>query len=503
MLKPDASGLCVAVLVVVLGGGFVTSGTSHAVAMEQVARFTAWDALPGDGFGWSVALDSEYVLVGAPIPGGVPGPGSAYLYDQHTGLPMHALIPSDASTADRFGSAVALGADVAVVGASFGGSDNSALAGAAYVFDIGSGSLMHKLTPPDSEALDRFGSAVAVEGANVVVGAWADNTAAGVDAGSAYVFDSISGDFKRKLSPLDALPDAGFGVAVALDGTTALIGAPHDSKAAFRAGAAYSFDVTDGRQVFRLSPDDPVEGARFGASVAARSGLALVGAPAGESNGAAYVFDLATGTQRLRLAASDGATGDRFGVSVAIGQDIAIVGATLGATDASSLAGAVYVFDLDTGLELAKLTASDTQAIDFFGGSVAAHGQATAVGAYGLNTTAGVDAGSAYLFDLSTGPALAGDLDGDGFVGIADLNALLVHWNQAVTAGETGLGDATGDGFVGIEDLNLVLSQWNAGTPPQAGTLTSTPESTSASILLIMSYTIFQRHARRHVRTFK
>ncbi len=61
---------------------------------------------------------------------------------------------------------------------------------------------------------------------------------------------------------------------------------------------------------------------------------------------------------------------------------------------------------------------------------------------------------------------LAGDLNGDGFVGIADLNTVLGNWNQDVAAGVGTVGDPTGDGFVGIADLNFVLGNWNAGTPP-------------------------------------
>ncbi|MEZ6192999.1 MAG: hypothetical protein R3C45_17135 [Phycisphaerales bacterium] len=61
---------------------------------------------------------------------------------------------------------------------------------------------------------------------------------------------------------------------------------------------------------------------------------------------------------------------------------------------------------------------------------------------------------------------LVGDLNGDGFVGIQDLNIVLGAWNQNVDAGVLSAGDFNGDGFVGIEDLNAVLGHWNAGTPP-------------------------------------
>ena len=61
--------------------------------------------------------------------------------------------------------------------------------------------------------------------------------------------------------------------------------------------------------------------------------------------------------------------------------------------------------------------------------------------------------------------SLTGDLNGDGFVGIEDLNLVLGSWNQSVPPGDPS-GDPSGDGFVGIDDLNLVLGNWNAGNPP-------------------------------------
>jgi endonuclease/exonuclease/phosphatase family metal-dependent hydrolase len=72
--------------------------------------------------------------------------------------------------------------------------------------------------------------------------------------------------------------------------------------------------------------------------------------------------------------------------------------------------------------------------------------------------------------------ALVGDLNGDGFVGIGDLNIVLGNWNQNVTPGDPLVGDPSGDGFVGIEDLNTVLGNWNAGTPPGGTPGSAVPE---------------------------
>jgi hypothetical protein len=76
------------------------------------------------------------------------------------------------------------------------------------------------------------------------------------------------------------------------------------------------------------------------------------------------------------------------------------------------------------------------------------------------------------------GGGLVGDLDGDGFVGIADLNIVLGNWNQTIPPGDP-LADPSGDNFVGIEDLNTVLGNWNAGTPPAA----AVPEPATLALL--------------------
>ena len=87
-----------------------------------------------------------------------------------------------------------------------------------------------------------------------------------------------------------------------------------------------------------------------------------------------------------------------------------------------------------------------------------------------------------------------GDLDGDGFVGIDDLNIVLGNWNANVTPGDPLQGDPSGDGFVGIEDLNAVLGTWNNGTPPTAGS--AVPEPAAAILLSAGGLAVLGR--RRH-----
>jgi spherulation-specific family 4 protein len=87
--------------------------------------------------------------------------------------------------------------------------------------------------------------------------------------------------------------------------------------------------------------------------------------------------------------------------------------------------------------------------------------------------------------------ALDGDLDGDGFVGISDLNIVLGAWNQSVTAGDPSVGDPSGDGFVGIDDLNFVLGNWNAGTPPSE--VANIPEPGTFAMMSLSGLAILRR----------
>ncbi len=90
---------------------------------------------------------------------------------------------------------------------------------------------------------------------------------------------------------------------------------------------------------------------------------------------------------------------------------------------------------------------------------------------------------------INAGLVLAGDLDGDGFVGLADLDIILNNWNQAIPPGDP-LADPTGDNFVGLADLDIVLNNWNAGTPPPA---TSIPEPATLSLWLLGAAGIMRR----------
>ncbi len=121
----------------------------------------------------------------------------------------------------------------------------------------------------------------------------------------------------------------------------------------------------------------------FGRSVAISGNTALVGArrddDGGSDSGSAYLFDVNTGSQLAKLTASDAAEGDRFGFSVAISGNTALVGARRD-DDGGFDSGSAYLFDVTTGNQIAKLTADDAEAEDWLGSSVAINGNTALVG---------------------------------------------------------------------------------------------------------------------------
>jgi hypothetical protein len=146
-------------------------------------------------------------------------------------------------------------------------------------------------------------------------------------------------------------------------------------------------------------------GEDFGSAVALNGDTALIGAPTlnfGGRVGRVYVFVRSGATWRLQttLIAEDGAEGDGFGSSVAMSGDTALIGADFDETTAGLGAGSAYVF-VRSGMgwsQQAKVTASDGAAFDFFGSAVALSGETALIGAYDNDTLGGENAGSAYVF---------------------------------------------------------------------------------------------------------
>ena len=313
------------------------SGTAYvfdASTAQQLVRFDALDAEAFDWFGAAIALGDDVALVGAPRHNEfdfMADTGAAYVFDATTGQQLHDFTPTDLAGGRRFGTSVSLSGDLAAIGA-------EGFAGAVYLFDVAAGQELRKLTATDGVHGDRLGGSVSISGERVVAGArFADSR-----VGAAYVFEASAGWGDLKLQPADGAVGDAFGEAVAVNGDWVVIGAPgHEGPGGENSGAVYVFDGATGLQLMKLVPSDGAAHDRFGSSVALHGTKVVVGAPrsdtlAGDA-GAAYVFDLTTGAELEKLVASDATADDFAGWSVSIwGEDVALVGSRLG-----------YIFDLD------------------------------------------------------------------------------------------------------------------------------------------------------------
>jgi hypothetical protein len=287
---------------------------------------------------------------------------------------------------------------------------------------------LFKITPSDISAVDLFGWNVAISGNIAIVGAHGDDEA-GNFSGSAYLFDVTTGQQLRKLTASDAAANAVFGSSVAIAGNIAIVGAPSHSNGV---GSAYLFDVATGHELFKLSASAPALRG-LGLSVAISGNIAVVGAPsddhAGVGSGSTYLFDVTTGQQLAKLTASDASANSVFGASVAISGNTALIGAPFD-DDIGEKAGSAYLFDVTTHQQLAKLTPSD--GAPAFGGSVAISGNMALVGGGSRLDCCGSDAGSAYLFDVATRQELAKITPSDGNAGDEFGDSVAISGNTAI-----------------------------------------------------------------------
>lgn len=376
---------------------------------NEIQKLLASDGAIGDQFGVSVALDGDTALVGAFLDddNGVDS-GSAYLFQWNGSawVQQAKLLPADGAANDRFGIRVALDGDRALVGASLD-DDSGFNSGSAYLFQWDGSAWIEqaKLQASDSAAFFNFGRSVALDGDAALIGARNVDGNLTV-SGSAYLFhwDGSAWVEEAKLLASDAAGIDDFGSSVALDGDTALVGAPTQNGNDTNSGAAYLFrwDGSNWTEIAKLLASDGASFDDFGMTVALDDDTALIGAPANDDNGSnsgsAYLFrwDGGAWAEQAKLLPSDGASGDLFGGSVALNGDTALVGAVRNDDN-----GSAYLFLWNGGawVEQTKLLASDGASLDLFGGAVALDGDRALIGARG-NDDNGSNSGSAYLFEL-------------------------------------------------------------------------------------------------------
>lgn len=326
----------------------------------------------------------------------------------------HKFVADSGDTGGHMGSAVAIEGDTLVVGA-FVEDIDGVESGAAYVFDAVSGDLRFRLAPVDGDDRDHFGRSAAIDGGVIAVGAPHDDDAA-EDAGAVYLFDATTGEQLRKIVPSDGERRDYFGVSFALRDGRLVVGVERDEDMGRRSGSVYVYDAVSGEQLSKLYADDIAVGDGFGASVALRGGMLLVSSfrddDNGEDSGSVYLFDLESGVQVRKFLPEDGGAGELFGTTVDLNDSLVVVGAGF-ADVVDRESGAAYVFDLHTGSQIRKLVPSDASRGDTFGMAVTI-GESVIVLSATSDAGDSSGVGAAYLFDTASTQQVAKILASDG-----------------------------------------------------------------------------------------
>jgi FG-GAP repeat protein/centrosomal CEP192-like protein len=224
-------------------------------AWTQQAELTASpDGTFTPEFGYSVALNGSSVVIGAPYHtvGSNQAQGVVYVFAGSGGTwsQQAELTASDGEAGDFFGQSVAVGGSTAVMGAPCHPRNGFAFCqggpGAAYVFveSGGTWSQQAELAPSDGALGDEFGISVSFSGSTIVTGASLHTV--GSNQGAAYVFTGSGGTWSQQ-AELAASDGVGgyFGWSVAVDGSTAVMGAPaHVVGSNSLQGAAYVFGAS-------------------------------------------------------------------------------------------------------------------------------------------------------------------------------------------------------------------------------------------------------------------
>lgn len=343
------------------GAVYVFEESGGVWTMTQ--QIVASDGAAGDTFGNAVVFDGTTALIGAYAAtiGDNFGQGAAYVFTLQGGTwtQTQKLTADDGAAIDFFGISIGLSGSTAFVGADDAQIGNNGSQGTAYVFTESGGvwTQSQKLVADDGGPSDIFGYSMVFDGTTAMISAYSQNQS----TGAVYVFGQSGGTWTQtqKLLASDAATNTYFGYSMALSGSTLLVGSWGANPGGVDTqGVAYIFNESGGiwTQTQELVADDGLAQDKFGHSVALQGTTALIGADGsagpggpglGTAQGAVYAFDGSSGTwtQTQKFYANDGQPAFQFGFPVTLDGTTALVGSWLWISPAGAMQGSAYFFE--------------------------------------------------------------------------------------------------------------------------------------------------------------
>src|ERR1017187_1789733 len=389
-------GIAMMVIVPAVAGSAAIFGANPVLAAGQTAvrpPLTASDGVANDGFGNALAMSGSTAVVGASGKNSLTGAAYVFTRTGSTWSQQAELTPSDGVANDFFGYSVAISGSTIVVGAD----NKNSGAGAAYVFGRSGTTWTQEaeLTAADGGAPDFFGVAVGISGSTAIVGAYNKNSHVG--AAEVFVGSGTTWTHQAELTASDGVSPDFFGFSVAISASTAVVGT-YSPPGASAKNAAYVFvrSGTTWSQQAELTASDGAATNGFGLAVAISGSTALIGAP-GKNSGVAYAF-VRSGTTWSQQAELIGSNSNlhNFGYSVAISGSTAVVGAPQPFFPQHRGAAYVFVQSGTTWTQVKILNASDGTLHQGFGSPVAISGSTALVAHFSKTTMIG----AVYIFHV-------------------------------------------------------------------------------------------------------
>ncbi len=358
------------------------------------------------------------------------------------------LTATDSGVGDAFGAAVAVSADTALIGAPANGGLATA-SGSAYVF-VRAGNLwllQQKLQAKDGTAFDAFGTAVALNGDTAIIGAPGDDDSA-VDSGSAYVFVRTNGVWTqtKKLTGSDPAAGNRFGSAISMSASVAVIGAPFADTATPDSGVAYTYLGPTWTQQAKIAPAGAAND-HNGAGVAISGDRLALGSDRALGN-ALFFYRFVNGAwQNAGTANSTNPALSHYGSALAMSTNYTVVGARSGVSS-SSPSGLALVFSNANIATQYTLSPSDLAAGDLFGSAVAISSNDTILVASPKDDDKGVDSGSVYVFSFGAAWVQQQKLTASDGVAADGYGSALALSGTAALIGAPSFGDKTGAAYV-------------------------------------------------------
>ncbi|MEZ5307728.1 MAG: hypothetical protein R2684_11345 [Pyrinomonadaceae bacterium] len=320
------------------------------------------------------------------------------------------LFDPNGTPGDKFGSAIAVSEDLAVIGAPFDDFNGPIDGGAVTVYRKRGNSwiLDGKFTADDVSFSLWFGYTVATDGMRIAVGTIHGSG----NLGAIYVFskDGDAWEQEAKLTASDGQTLDFCGTSLAIDRNRIVTGCSGvDINGDHSVGAAYLWINNGGtwQQAGRVTPSDGHAEDFFGHSIGISENTIVVGSKDADANGvnssgAVYVYELTVNglIEVEKLSPTDPVVGAHFGTSVSIEGDRLAIGASNQTNGTSQAQGAVYIFDRSgmNWTQSSKMVPADVGSLDGFGTTVHLTQRALIAGSPLADTNGNRNQGAAYLF---------------------------------------------------------------------------------------------------------